>query len=144
MRSAFVEHKRVQAMFKGPGRTRQEFKKECDINTIMKQYEKTGVISHMNQRSPMYLDYTLVPNLQGALDVMINAEAAFMTLPARVRKEFGNDAKAFVEFASKDENIKKMREWGLAAPEKAPEEPIEVIVREPVPVPEKPAGKAKA
>lgn len=113
----------------GPSLTRQEFSEECDINVIMAQYEKTGVISHVNQREPMYVDYTMIPDdLMGTMAQLKLGEEAFMSLPASVRKEFDNNALNFVEFASDPENLDQMREWGLAPPVKAPDAPVKVEI----------------
>lgn len=118
--AAFVEHDPVDLECTAEeGKTRQEFKDECDINILLAQYERTGVVSHINPRSPMYLDVTDVPDLRGAIDLVNAANESFMTLPAAVRKTFDNDPVQFVEFASDPRNIGKLREWGLAAPETA-------------------------
>jgi len=117
-----------------PSLTRQEFAEECDINAIMARYEKTGVISHVNQREPLYIDYTALPtDLAGTLAALQLGEEAFMTLPASVRKEFDNNAINFVEFASDPENLDQMREWGLAPPVQPPAEPVAVrVIADPV------------
>lgn len=104
-----------------PSLTRQEFADECDINVIMAQYERTGVISHVSQREPMYLDLTGMPDFREYMFMMAEAEKAFMSLPAKVRKDFDNDPRNFVDFAAKPENLDKMREYGLAPPK-----PVEV------------------
>nr|QJB20877.1 MAG: internal scaffolding protein [Microvirus sp.] len=122
-RAFFRDHERVLAPLEygiDASMTRQEFQEECDINSIMKRYQRTGVISHMNKTAPQYLDLSDVPDLQQSLNVMMTAEAAFMRLPAVVRREFNNDAVEFVDFASKAESLPKMREWGLAPPVTAP------------------------
>jgi len=106
---------------KEPSLTRQEFSDECDINVIMANYEKTGVVSHYSPREPVYLDLTVVPNFRDAMDMLIEADKAFMSLPAKVRKEFDNDARKFVEFAQDPANLDKMREYGLAPPKEEPE-----------------------
>ena len=111
-----------------PSLTRQEFAEECDINTIMARYEASGVISHVNRATPMYLDTTDYPDLQGAMDQFREASLAFNALPASVRREFDNDPQLFVDFASDKANLPRMREWGLAPPEKAPDAPIRVEV----------------
>jgi phage internal scaffolding protein len=116
-----------------PSLTRQEFAEECDINTIMARYEASGVISHVNRAIPMYLDTTDYPDLQGAMDQFREASLAFNALPAAVRREFDNDPQLFVDFASNSENLPRMREWGLAPPLKAPDEPMAVRVVEPAP-----------
>lgn len=113
-----------------PSLTRQEFSDECDINVIMAQYERTGVISHVSKREPLFLDMTGVPDFRTAMDMMVEAEKAFMSLPAKVRKDFDNDARNFVDFAVNPENLDKMREYGLAPP--APEEPPEAVPPAPV------------
>jgi phage internal scaffolding protein len=124
-----------------PSLTRQEFAEECDINTIMARYEASGVISHVNRATPMYLDTTDYPDLQGAMDQFREASLAFKALPAVVRREFDNDPQLFVDFASDPANLPRMREWGLAAPEKAPPEPMAVrVVPEPGSAP--PSGGA--
>ncbi|UDN67818.1 internal scaffolding protein [robinz microvirus RP_136] len=118
--SNYCEHDGVEFHPEGISLTRQEFADECDINILMAQYEKTGVINHFNSGLPQYYDLTDMPDdLMGALDHMKNAEEAFMRLPAHVRKEFDNDPKAFVVYATDPNNLSQLREWGLAAPEEA-------------------------
>lgn len=113
-----------------PSLTRQEFAAECDINTLMAQYEKTGVINHFRQGQPQYVDLTDIPvDLQSTLNILADATAAFMQLPATLRRDFDNDPVKFCDFATNPDNIGKMREWGLAPP--APTEPapqkVEII-----------------
>lgn len=121
-------------------RTRQEFAAECDINTIMKKYAASGVISHINKAAPRYYDFSDVPaDFQAAMNMMIEADGAFMRLPSDVRKRFGNDPAEFVQFAGEKDNLPQMREWGLAAPEKPQEAPMRVEVVNPtVPPPAAP------
>lgn len=113
-----------------PSMTRQEFADECDINKLMAQYEKHGVISHFSAREPLYLDLVGLPDLRQTLDLMREADEAFMRLPAIVRKDFDNDAVQFVEFAQDPKNIDKLREWGLAKPLEAPVAPATVELGE--------------
>lgn len=126
-----------------PSLTRQEFKAECDINTIMDRYEKSGAFSHVNRAQPIYMDCTQFPDLRGAMDTMRVAGEAFAMLPAKVRREFDNDAQKFVDYARDPANLKQMREWGLADPEKPAPLPIEVKVVNPAPAPA-PAPEAAA
>jgi len=128
VRNTYVPHKRVFAPIFGVSRTRQEFAEECDINAIMKRYEKTGVLTHVREAQPRYLDLSDAPSFQDAMNLMLDAKAAFMTLPARVRKEFDNDPAKFVEFAEKPENLEQMGAWGLADPAKVADPPMRVEV----------------
>lgn len=107
--------------------TRQEFADECDINNLMAQYEKTGILPlSMNNNVPQFLDVTGIPDYRETLDLIRDAEAAFMALPAVVRKEFDNDPIQFIEFAKDPENLPQMRTWGLA-PEEVPEPPPQKV-----------------
>lgn len=106
--------------------TRQEFAEECDINAIMARYEKTGALPSNIPGEPFYADFTQIPDdLLSSLKLFDDAERAFMTLPAVVRKEFDNDPHAFVAFASDPLNVAQMRSWGLMKPlpEPAPAAP---------------------
>jgi phage internal scaffolding protein len=120
-----------------PSLTRQEFAEECDINVLMAKFEKTGIFpGSLNPNEPRYLDVSDVPDLMQAHNVLQEATAAFMALPATVRRDFDNDPLNFVTFAENPDNLEKMREWKLAPPEPAPEPPQRVeIVNPPEPAP---------
>lgn len=114
-----------------PSKTRQEFAAECDINVLMERYEKTGIISHVDQRIPNYVDVSDLPSYQESFEIVRRAAEAFASLPARARAEFDNDPGAFADYAADPANLERMREWGLAAPAPAPEvpaAPMEVVV----------------
>lgn len=128
------DRERVEVRFSKPSRTRQEFAEECDINSIMARYSKTGVISHVNPAEPRFLDLSVLPDFQSAMHIMMQANDAFASLPAAVRREFDNDPAKFVSFAEDGANLPKLREWGLAPPEKVPEPPQRVeVVNAPAP-----------
>lgn len=109
----------------GPSMTRQEFAEECDINVLMSRYDgkDIGALLRASMEDRRYIDFTEIPDdLMGYLQLQKNAENAFMTLPAVVRKEFDNDPLMFVEFAADPDNLDQMRTWGLAPPAKPVEE----------------------
>lgn len=113
--SAFVPHDPVALVFPDDGRAKQEFAEECDINTIMARYAKTGTVP-TNVGQPFYGDFADLPSFQEAHEIIRLAEEAFMSLPATVRREFDNDPGAFVRFAEDEANLEQMRLWGLARP----------------------------
>jgi hypothetical protein len=129
----------------GPSLTRQEFAEDCDINVIMTRFERTGQLP-ANGAAPVYLDLTAMPSdLMTTLNLLDDAERAFMSLPATVRREFDNDATKFVDFASDSENVAQMRTWGLAPPLEEPLGPqlVRVVPEDPAPAPTPgPASKA--
>lgn len=119
-----------------PSLTRQEFAEECDINSLMSKYEKTGILpTNVNTGEPRYLDVSDVPDLQTTLSMLSDATTAFMALPALVRREFDNDAVKFVSFAQDPENLPQLRTWGLAPPEPVPPAPQKVELVNPPPPP---------
>ena len=105
---------RVTADPSGESLTQQHFKKETDIVHIIKKYDRTGIIEHVARGVASYGDYTEVNEYREALDMVNNANASFMELPAEVRAMFSNDAGAFFEFATDPKNKTKMQELGLA------------------------------
>lgn len=117
MRSMFRPHERVYADVGNDGMTKQEFLEETDINVLMKRFEKAGQWPPAPQREPQYFDVTEMPtDFQSAMNFMIDAEDAFMSIPAEARFALGNDPAKFVEFAANPENLDQMRTWGLAPP----------------------------
>jgi hypothetical protein len=121
IRDFYVEHEPVDLRCPiEEGLTRQEFADECDINVLMATYERGGALNHFNRLTPEFLDVTEVPDLATALSYFDDAQRAFMSLSATVRREFDNDAVKFVDFAQDPSNLEKMREWGLAPPAAVP------------------------
>ena len=59
--------------FAKEGLTRQSFKKECDINTIVAAFTKTGVIPRLQQLSPQYGD---APDITAFEAACVTAEVA--------------------------------------------------------------------
>lgn len=116
-----------------PSLTREEFAPECDINTLMSRFEKTGVLTHINRSEPQYLDLSDVPDLQRSMEILSNAENAFMSLSAQIRAKFDNDPMKFVEFAQNPDNLDAMRGLGLAEPLKPEPAPQKVEIVNPAP-----------
>ena len=70
---------------------------DCDINILMQRYGKSGVVV-VNSKPAAYGDITDVKSFQEAKNIFIQAEAAFASLDAKVRKEFDNDPVKFLDF----------------------------------------------
>lgn len=119
-------------------RTKQQFTKECDINLIMTKFQKNGILTHLNKYGPQYGEVSGI-DLLDAMTTLTKAQDMYDDLPSNVRKQFESPAE-FLDFVGKDENIEKLREWGLANPLKD-EEPVLVRVhptsdQDPAPEPE--------
>jgi hypothetical protein len=80
------------------GRTKQSFKDECDINKLLKKAAVKGGLAHI-QKYPeaTYGEFDPAMDLFVARERIAKAEEIFMDLPAEVRREFNNDAVAFIQ-----------------------------------------------
>lgn len=105
--------RRVQAFASGESRTKQQFKDECDINTILQRYERQGIDPAVLQANPQYLDLTDSQTFEEAATIVANAKSLFEELPTAVKVKFNNSPKAFLEFAEDPKNGEQMVEWGL-------------------------------
>lgn len=101
-------------VFTTTGRTHQSFKDECDINNIMRKFQKTGVLPDMIKQNPQYGDFSSLPDYQASLDLVMKAQLQFQSLASHVRERFSNDPAKFLEFATDSKNMKEMVRLGLA------------------------------
>lgn len=98
-KTAYGEKTPHQIHFPLPSLTKQSFIDECDINTIMKRYEKTALITHVNNFQGDYGDAMGVQDYHASMNQVIAAQAAFSSLPSAVRAQFHNDPGQFLAFA---------------------------------------------
>lgn len=102
----------------GDGRTKQSFKEEVDINTIIRRF---GISGHLpvGVRMPTYGDYTDVTDYHSALNAIALAAEAFDAMPAEVRTRFHNNPAEFVDFCSDVDNRAEAIKLGLVLPQAA-------------------------
>lgn len=122
--------------FTQPTRTQQHFREECNINSIMKRYQATGVINHINKYEPHYGDISPM-SFHEAQNTIATANSMFEELPSSARKQFKNDPKNFLEYVQDPANADKLVDMGLA------ERSFPVQPAEPDETPKKPATAAK-
>jgi phage internal scaffolding protein len=96
----------------GPSMAVQSEKDRCDINKIMQKYRYTGLIDHVKAGGD-YGDFSAIGDYKGAMDQVIKAQEAFMTLDSSLRAHFGNDPAKLLEFLGDKKNEKKAIELGL-------------------------------
>lgn len=106
----------------GPGKTSQAFAEEADINTLIRRF---GIGNPLPQgtRVPSYGDFNGVTDYQSALNLLNQADKAFMALPADLRSRFGNSAAAFVAFVDDDSNRDEAIRLGMV-PKPVVEAPV--------------------
>ncbi len=136
-RTAFGPKKRVQRVIKGESRTRQEFKKDCDINRIVGQFQKTGVADHLNRFQGAYGEFQAM-DFHEAMNHVVRTQEMFETVPSEIRAKFGNDPAQFLDFVGNPENKEACIELGLMARDRE-EERREALEKPPEPPPEAPA-----
>lgn len=111
-------HPRFKTVFpKGTKkRTQQQFKDECDINQIMAKYQKTGALTHVAANAPHY-GFADSIDFNAAMQTITRAEQMFADLPSSLRKRFGHDPAAYLDFVSDEANRPEMAELGLLSDE---------------------------
>ncbi|AXH75464.1 MAG: internal scaffolding protein [Microviridae sp.] len=120
--SAYSPKNRSQLSFTGPGRTKQSFKDECDINTIMRRYQLTGEIAHLSQRSPIFGDFPEM-DFNQAMAIVVQARENFSQLPAEVRDRFANDPARLLAFLQDPDNREEGIKLGLLRKPEPPAKP---------------------
>lgn len=97
----------------GEAITKQSFAGACDVNEVMRRWEVTGVLDHVNTAQAIYLDCAGPDGLQDMFSRVADAEAKFMELPSEVRALVDNDASRFVEYLTNPENLEECRRVGI-------------------------------
>lgn len=130
----------------GDGRTKQSFRAQCDVNSIVERARKTGMVTHLNAKSPLYMDASAVPDYQAALNIVNLANEKFSSLSSKVRERFANDPAKMVEFLSDKSNYDDAVKLGLVVKKEVPKAPPvhRVHVVNPVVDDDKPSSKKKA
>lgn len=139
IRFHYAPHQRVTFATTGESLTKQSHKKECDINEIMKKWEKTGILEHRNNFEGQYGDFINTPgDYAESMNAVLDANDMFDALPSKIRRRFGNDPGTFLDFATDPENNDEMIKLGLAP---KPHEPK--VIEDPKPAPTPPPEPPK-
>ena len=105
---------RSQYFCTGPSMTKQSHTDECNINLIMKRFERTGVLEHVTTYSPQWGDFSDTPSsYSDAINQVQAANDMFLSLPSALRARFDNDAGAYIDFVQDPSNAEELRELGL-------------------------------
>lgn len=112
----YRKHNRVTLDCGSEQITKQSHKAECDIHNILKQYQRTGIITHVQSARPLYTDLPDSLDYQQSLNTIMAAEQAFFALPAKVRDHFRNDPAAFLAAFSDPSQESFLREHGFLKP----------------------------
>ena len=99
----FGDRKRTKLICKDKSLTQQNFAQETIIENIMAKYRQTGVVTHLNTRTPEYGDYLTAVDYKTALDQIHAIEDDFDALDSATRKKYDNDPLKYLEAVEKGE-----------------------------------------
>jgi len=111
----------------GPSMTKQSFRKECDIDTIVAKAKNEGFMPVTTSGEPFYGDVSNIGDYKQALETVMEAETLFGQFDASVRERFKNDPGELLSFLSDANNKEEAYKLGLIVKpveEKAPEAPV--------------------
>jgi len=128
IRTRYSERSSVPTLISTISRTKQSFKDECDINTIISRYDTTGVLIDpslpRSRGVPSFGDFDSMPSYVEAQNSLIEAQASFDALPAFLRKRFSNSPSALLAFLDNADNYDEAVKLGLIEPKIVVDTPI--------------------
>lgn len=130
--SGYSDRVEVLLICEDETRTKQDQADACNINNIMKKYQKTGLIDHVSKYHAHYGDASRV-SYEEAFNTTLRTNEVFSELPSTVRAKYDNDPAIWLGAIEGAETPEQFREiMGLPAPESpgvvtpAPEAPAVV------------------
>lgn len=104
---------RVATLNAEPSKTQKHFKDQCDVNKIIEKFKKTGQITHVANNTGVYADLSQRPDYFTALQTVVKAEQAFMSLPAKLRQKLMNDPANLLPYLQDPKNRDEAVSFGL-------------------------------
>ena len=104
---------RLCSVPQGASLTDQSDKNMSDINVIMKNYAKTGLLPQFKEKVEQYLDVTELPSYMDAHARISEAKRLFSELPAQVRNAMLNDPANLEPFIADPRNMEFLIEHGV-------------------------------
>lgn len=88
-------------------KTVQSEKDSTDINLIIKNAEKNGGLIMSPAGTPIFGDFSNLPNWMQMKNTVAQAERSFALLPVDIRNKFNNNVKELVDFIADPKNDKE-------------------------------------
>lgn len=110
---------RVTTVNELPSLTIQSEADSCDINKIVAKFKTTGLMTNLAKSLPRQGDFSEACDYHSAMNQVVAANEAFMTLPAALRKRFSNDPGQLLSFLENEDNRSEAIKLGLV---KAPQD----------------------
>lgn len=99
-----------------PDLAQQQYAKQCDVNEIMRKYEKDGTITHIAKNPGRYQQLGEPTDLLDAQMRVIRAEEAFMSLPASLRAKCDHQPANFLRMLEDGSNDEELIKLGIKNP----------------------------
>lgn len=96
----------------GEGLTEQSHKNETDMNYILRDYTRTGLIRHAQKNQGRYDDVS-VQDFHEAMNIVTQSQQMFNELPGQIRARFANNPAEFLSFVQNPANKKEMHDMGI-------------------------------
>lgn len=97
---------------RGPGDgAKQSMRDECDINLIVARFAETGLMTHLADGIPQFMDVSELGDYRSVIEQVRKVDDYFAGLPAEVRSVFDNNPASFMDFletGASDEDLKKL------------------------------------
>ena len=131
--------KRVTHRVEGESRTHTVFAQDCDLPAMVKRLAASNRLGEALRQPPLqYGDFSNVTDYMSALLAVKDANAAFMSLPANVRREFDNNPAALLAAVHDPDQAERLRELGVLNPLPSPPPPEAADDGSPEPSPAEP------
>ncbi|QXP08472.1 MAG: internal scaffolding protein [Arizlama microvirus] len=104
---------RVATINDQPSKTDQSMKEQCDVNNIVRKFKRTGQVSHLSQKQGQYADVSEISDLLSATTKVAQAQDAFMTLPAALRKKLNNNPAELISWLNDPKNDDEAIKLGI-------------------------------
>lgn len=108
-------------------RVEQSHKDEVNINNIVKKHG-VDLVTKVAALQAFQFDDVTGNDFQESMNAIIKARDTFESVPSDIRKRFGNDPAAFMDFVHNPDNNDQLIQWGMKNPPEPPPEPIKVAV----------------
>jgi len=112
-RSAYSPSVSLSITFPTLGRTKQQFKDECDVNLLMARYLKTGILDGSDPSKARYMDVSAPFSFHEAMNFVADAQGQFYNLPSNIRARFSNDPGELLSFLDNPYNTAEAIALGL-------------------------------
>lgn len=116
-KNRFSESERVVSP-EGIEPAQQQHKDDCDINSIMRRFQKTGAIDHVSRHQPMYGEVSPM-DYHESMNIITRAQQMFDDLPSSLRRRFNGDPSELLAFVQNADNAEEAEELGLALSDEA-------------------------